>query len=127
MSLFDSLKSQLKDALGSSPEAAAAAANPGLMSGILDMLQKQGLASLVEKFKEHGLSQVVHSWIGKGENLPISADMLHKVLSPETIEAIAQKAGIPAGQATALLAKILPSLVDKMTPDGLLEEPPTNP
>jgi uncharacterized protein YidB (DUF937 family) len=33
-----------------------------------------GLRGLVEKFNEAGLGEVVGSWIGKGDNLPVSAD-----------------------------------------------------
>jgi uncharacterized protein YidB (DUF937 family) len=126
MSPLDTLKSQIESVLGLSKDEAATASSPDFLSGFAEMLQKLGLSSLVEKFKEHGLSDVIHSWIGKGENLPISAEKLHQILGPDTIEALAQKVGLPPGKATELLAKILPGLVDKMTPNGVIEDVPTS-
>ena len=35
-----------------------------------------GLGGLVGKFQQAGMGDVVSSWIGKGENMPISADQL---------------------------------------------------
>jgi uncharacterized protein YidB (DUF937 family) len=120
MSLIDALKKQVADVLAGKggPEAEAATIHPGVFAGVVDLLQKKGLAALVEELKAKGLSNVVASWVGKGENLPISADQLRAALGPEAIETIAQKAGLPPGEATALLAKILPGLVDKLTPEG---------
>lgn len=91
------------------------------------MLEQRGMASLVEEFKSKGLGDVVSSWIGHGANLPISAEKLRSVIGPEQIEAIAQRAGLPAGEATALLAKVLPGLVDKLTPQGTIEPAPETP
>jgi uncharacterized protein YidB (DUF937 family) len=127
MSLIDTLKAEITKMLGNSKDEAAAASNPDFLSGIMEMLQKQGLSSLVEKFKEHGFDDVINSWIGHGPNQLVSADAIHKVIGPEAIEALAQKAGLAPGQATALLAKILPALVDKMTPNGKIEDAPAAP
>jgi uncharacterized protein YidB (DUF937 family) len=127
MSLIDTLKDQISQILGLSKEEAAAATNSNFLSGIMEMLQKQGLSSLVEKFKEHGFGDVINSWIGHGPNQLISADAIHKVIGPEAIEELAQKAGLAPGQATALLAKILPGLVDQMTPSGKIEDAPAAP
>lgn len=127
MSLIDTLKAELTKRLGDSKDEAAAASNPGFLSGMLEMLQKQGLTSLVEKFKEQGFGDVINSWISQGQNQLISADAIHKVIGPEAIKALAQKAGLAPGQATALLAKILPELVDKMTPNGKIEDVPAAP
>jgi uncharacterized protein YidB (DUF937 family) len=127
MSLIDTLKAELTKLVGDSKDEAAAASNPGFLSGIQELLQKEGLTSLVEKFKEQGFGDVINSWIGHGPNQLVSADAIHKVIGPETIEALAQKAGLAPGQATALLAKILPGLIDKLTPNGKIEDAPAAP
>ncbi len=124
MGLFDELKQRITSGLGfpaDAPEAAAAAEHPNLLAGVVEMLEKRGVSSLVEEFKSKGLGDVVSSWVGNGANLPISAEKLRSVIGPEQIEAIAQRAGLPEGEATALLAKILPGLVDKLTPQGAIE------
>ena len=124
MSLFDSLKSRMAAVIGGSPEAAAAAEHPGLFAGVAEMIEKEALGPSSRSSRTTGWVKAVSSWTGKGQNLPISGEMLHKVLGPENIEAIAQKAGLPAGEATALLAKVFPGVVDHLTPDGVVEPPP---
>jgi uncharacterized protein YidB (DUF937 family) len=128
MSLFDSLKQQLTEVLkresaGSAAPEAAAAAHPGLIDEVLKLIQAQGLGGLLDKFKGQGFEDLVNSWVSKGVNLPVSADQIRAALGPDQLDAMAQKLGLPAGQVSGLLAKILPGLVDRMTPNGLLEEP----
>lgn len=126
MSVFDSLKKQAADAIGArlGGDAAEAAVHPGLFAGVVEMIQAHGVAAIVEKLKKGGLSETVASWVGTGVNLSISAEQLRSALGPETIEALAQKAGLPPGEASALLAKLLPGVVDRLTPNGRVEEPP---
>ncbi|MCU0618503.1 MAG: YidB family protein, partial [Gemmatimonadaceae bacterium] len=83
-----------------------------------------GLHGLVAKLQASGLGDTVNSWIAKGENLPISADALKAALGNEHVVALASKFGIDPTQAADRLAALLPSIVDKATPDGTL--PSTN-
>jgi hypothetical protein len=55
MSPIDTLKSLIESVLGLSKDEAAAVSHPDFLAGHSEMLQKLGLASLVEEFKEHGL------------------------------------------------------------------------
>lgn len=82
-----------------------------------------GLQGLVEKFTASGMGAQVKSWIGNGENLPISAEQLRSALGNEHVAALAQKFGIDPAQAADKLATLLPTLVDKLTPDGQLPAP----
>jgi uncharacterized protein YidB (DUF937 family) len=77
-----------------------------------------GLPGLLQEFESAGLAQHVASWIGNGENLPISADQLHQVLGSSAVSGIAAKLGIDPNQTAALAAQVLPLLVDKLTPAG---------
>lgn len=129
MSLFDTLKKHVAEAIGfpagaeaTADAGAVAGAPPGLFDGLIALVQAKGVAAIVQAFKDKGLGNIIESWIGHGTNLPISAEQLQSVLGPEAIEALAVKLGLPAGQATALLAKVLPGFVDKMTPNGLVDE-----
>ena len=79
-----------------------------------------GLGGLVEKFNQAGLGDVVASWIGKDENLPISADQIGKVFGPQQLSQFASQAGLSPDAAGSTLASLLPQLVDKLTPDGQL-------
>ena len=79
-----------------------------------------GLAGLVQAFNGAGLGHVIASWIGTGENLPVSGDQLHQVLGSDRVQQLAASLGLPADGAGASLAKILPTLIDKLTPNGAL-------
>lgn len=81
-----------------------------------------GLRGLVEKFNEAGLGDVVGSWIGKGENLPVSAEQLREVLGSDLVGQLAGQLGVDPAQASGQLAELLPGLVDKLTPQGVAPE-----
>jgi len=80
--------------------------------------QQGGLSGLAQTFQQKGLGDLVSSWIGTGQNLPISADQIQQVLGNEQIQAFAQKMGISTSEAGSNLAEFLPGVVDKLTPDG---------
>ncbi len=77
-----------------------------------------GLAGLLGQFQQAGLGNVVQSWIGKGENLPISGDQLQQILGSGQIAQIAQQLGLSNEQTSGQLADLLPTLIDKLTPHG---------
>jgi uncharacterized protein YidB (DUF937 family) len=84
--------------------------------------QGGGLRGLVEKFNEAGLGEVVGSWIGKGDNLPVSADQLKEVLGSDLLGKLAGQLGMDPAQASGQLADMLPGLVDQLTPQGVAPE-----
>jgi len=61
---------------------------------------------------------VVSSWIGKGENLPISGEQLSSVLGSEALSELAAKAGLDSHALAGQLASVLPGVVDHLTPAG---------
>jgi uncharacterized protein YidB (DUF937 family) len=93
-----------------------------MVSGYLTNPQTGGLSGLLDKFKAAGLGGHADSWVGTGQNLPVSADQVHNVLGGDFIQQIAGKLGIDAGQASSGLAHLLPQLVDKLTPDGAVPQ-----
>ena len=54
-------------------------ANP-LLKAVLGLLDKNsqlgGLEGLVRSFQRNGLLDVINSWVGTGQNLPISPDQV---------------------------------------------------
>jgi uncharacterized protein YidB (DUF937 family) len=98
----------------------------GLLQAASELLSNDsaqgGLSGLVEKFQQAGLSDVVGSWIGRGENMPISADQISQVLGSDAVAGIAEKFGLNAQELSSGLAQHLPSLVDKLTPQGQMPE-----
>ena len=77
-----------------------------------------GLGGLISKFQQGGLGDVVASWVGTGQNLPISPDQLHQALGSDTIANIAQQLGLSHGDAAGQLAQMLPQVIDHLTPHG---------
>jgi len=61
---------------------------------------------------------VVNSWVGSGQNQPVSPGQLGSALGPSIIKMLAQKSGLPEEELTKQLSQILPGLVDKLTPNG---------
>lgn len=100
-------------------QAGGASVAPG-GGGILGNLG--GLGGLVSAFTQNGLGDVIGSWIGRGQNLPVSPDQLSQVLGPGAVRELAAKTGASHGEVTDALSQLLPHVVDKLTPDGTIPE-----
>ncbi len=81
-----------------------------------------GLGDLMARFQQGGLGDVLGSWIGTGQNLPVSADQLSNVLGSDMLGSIASQLGVTHGEAASQLSEVLPQVVDKLTPDGQVPE-----
>jgi uncharacterized protein YidB (DUF937 family) len=117
MGLLDELENkEMTSMLGNST-------NP-LATGLLQMINNQpgGLSGLMQCFHEKGLGGLVTSWVGTGQNLPITADQIQHVLGSEAVKQMAAKAGISPDVASSSLATMLPSLIDKLTPNGQMPD-----
>jgi uncharacterized protein YidB (DUF937 family) len=93
--------------------------NP-LAHSALEMIQNQpgGLSGLVQQFQQKGLGDVVSSWVSTGQNLPITAEQISHVLGSQQVKDLAAKVGISPEQASSQLSALLPTIVDKLTPNG---------
>ena len=81
-----------------------------------------GLGGLVEQFARHGMGDVAKSWVGTGQNLPISPDQLGQVLGGDTIGKMAGQLGMNQGDLLGQLSHMLPQVVDKLTPRGQIPQ-----
>jgi uncharacterized protein YidB (DUF937 family) len=119
MALFDDLAGQATAALSGLGNGA----HPGLLGEVSNLLGGNGgggLQSLLGQFQEKGLGDAVASWIGTGQNSPISAEQLQSVLGTAQVAAIAQKVGISPADASSALARMIPEVVDHLSPGGQL-------
>ena len=82
-----------------------------------------GLGGLLEKLQQSGQGEVAKSWVGSGQNQPISPGQLGSALGPSLIKTLAEKTGMSEQDVSAQLSKMLPAFVDKLTPQGRV---PTN-
>ncbi len=113
MGLFDNLGSVISDALSGKPV--------NLMSIAEDVFQNAGgLDGVLAQLNDSGLGKQVASWIGTGDNIPITADQIRSALSSEQVQGLAAKLGVDISAVPELLAKHLPETVDQASPGGTL-------
>jgi len=79
-----------------------------------------GLGGLVDKLQKGGLGNLINSWVGPGQNQPVSPNQLGPALGPDIIKTLAQRSGLSEEELTRQLSQVLPGLVDKLTPNGRL-------
>ena len=79
-----------------------------------------GLSGLVDKLQKGGLGSLVNSWVGPGQNQPVSPNQLGPALGPDMIKTLAQRSGLSEEELIRQLSQVLPGLVDKLTPHGRL-------
>ncbi|WP_371679216.1 YidB family protein [Streptomyces sp. NBC_01276] len=76
------------------------------LGGLMDMLTKSGLADQAQ------------SWIGTGENQPVSGSQMADALPDGALRQAAEQAGVSPEQAADQIARSLPQAVDKLSPGG---------
>jgi uncharacterized protein YidB (DUF937 family) len=92
-----------------------------LMQILLSMLASGklgGLDGLLNKFNNNGMQNQLASWVGTQPNEPVSAAQVEQALGTDTVNEIAQQAGMDQSEAAHGLAEIIPQFVDKVTPTG---------
>ena len=90
-----------------------------LMQAVIGMIsQHGGLGQLQQQFQGNNLGHIFSSWVGTGENHPVSPDQITQVLGHDQVAQLAQQAGMSHGEAASGLAQLLPSIIDKLTPQG---------
>lgn len=95
-----------------------------LMRAATDMIGSgAGLGGLVGLLKEKGLGDVADSWVGTGDNEPVSPERLADAVGPDRVAELAERAGVSQEEASAGLADVLPKLVNELTPNGSIPGP----
>ncbi len=114
----------LEDMAGKELSSMLSSSSNPMAASVMQMINNQpgGLSGLVQQFHDKGLGGLITSWVGTGQNLPISADQIQHVLGSEQVKELAAKAGISPDAAGAHLAQFLPMLIDKLTPSGQVQQ-----
>jgi uncharacterized protein YidB (DUF937 family) len=124
MGLFDNLRQEAGGLAG------LAAKNPQAVAAVVSLLSSRdqsvggstGLGGVIDAFTKKGLGSMVTSWISTGPNPPVSASQVTDVLGSDVLKQFATKAGVPPAEAGGLLASLLPTVIDQLTPKGAVPE-----
>ncbi|MEZ5704902.1 MAG: YidB family protein [Burkholderiaceae bacterium] len=124
MGLLDSLIGAAAGSLGGGNQAQGnngmGGIDPQVLMGIVGALLNNagGLSGILSKLQQNGLGDAAASWVGTGQNQPVSADALGGALGPDLMGMIASQLGSNQQQAAGTMADLLPGLIDKLTPQG---------
>ncbi|MGY0022959.1 YidB family protein [Streptomyces sp. cg35] len=94
--------------LGGAGGAAGSGGGSNPLGGLMDMITKSGLVS----------QDQLDSWVGKGDNQPLTPDQVKEAVPDETLDKVATDAGVSRDQVAQEVAQQLPQVVDKLTPEG---------
>jgi len=113
----------LLDEILQTAKAAGMPGDPAKYEAVFDgvskvVAQEGGVAGLTQKFQKHDLGGLISGWVGSGGNPPINADQIMQIVGKDRIMAMAGKAGLSEEQVTAGISKIMPMIVDHLTPNG---------
>ena len=117
MSFMDNLKLMT----GSKMEEAG---GMGHVAELLHSPEVGGVSGLIQMFHEKGMGGLVSSWVSNEANHPISGEQIVHVLGQDRVNALAGKIGMSPDTAAEKLAQFLPMIVNKLTPNGKVEEAP---
>ncbi len=113
MSIFGNIGGMLGDFVEQHGGAEALAQNA--------LQQAGGVQGIVGKLQSAGYGEQVQSWLGAGPNQPVTADGIAQAVGHGKLGEMARQYGVQPDQLSGLLAKVLPGLVDRMSPNGAVE------
>ena len=80
----------------------------GLLGGLGGLLQQGGLGNQA------------NSWVGSGQNQPVSPGQLSQALGPNIVKTLSQLTGLSEDDLTKQLSQGVPVIVNTLTPGGRL-------
>jgi uncharacterized protein YidB (DUF937 family) len=95
----------------------------GGLSSLQNMFSENGgLKGMTSKLTNSGFGQQVQSWIGTGENEPISGSQVQQSMDPAELHQMAMQAGMTDEEASEHVAQALPEMVNEATPQGQMPD-----
>lgn len=121
MGILDSVVSALNAGSSAGPTGPAVSVANELINILRSQGGAGGLSGLLQSFESGGLGHVFQSWIGNGQNLPVSADQISSVLANSgLLQRLSQATGLPPADVAQHLSTLLPQIIDHLTPNGQL-------
>ena len=91
-----------------------------LMPVVGGLLAGGGLQKIMSGLEHQGAGAQASSWVAKGENQPVTGQQMKDAVGVDQLAQIAEKLGVSHDQAAEVLAKVIPHVVDKASPDGAM-------
>jgi uncharacterized protein YidB (DUF937 family) len=79
-----------------------------------------GLGGLIEQFQKKGLGETIDSWVNTGPNKNVEPPEVSDALGGDLVDELSRRTGLPRDQIVNELARMLPNVVDRLTPQGRL-------
>ncbi len=89
-----------------------------LAGGAAGTVLSGGLNDLLKQLQESGHGEVAKSWVGTGQNHPISPKDLGSALGADQISSLTSEFGLSRDELLEGLSQYLPQVVDHLTPGG---------
>ena len=113
---------------GANPVTGPASSNAGGLGGLLGGLFgagggqgiSGGLGELIESITGNGQGEVAKSWVQTGPNRELDTPQLEQALGSDTLAQLASQTGLSRDEILSRLKAVLPTAVDKLTPEGRL-------
>ncbi|HEY1623491.1 MAG TPA: YidB family protein [Streptosporangiaceae bacterium] len=77
-----------------------------------------GLQGMMSQLQSSGMQDQVQSWIGQGQNKPVSGEQIRQAVDPTVLNQVAEQAHISPEEASNKVAQVLPEMVNQVTPQG---------
>lgn len=89
-----------------------------LAGGAAGTILSGGLNDLLKQLQDSGHGEIAKSWVGTGQNQPISPKDLSSALGTDQINSLTSEFGLSRDELLEGLSQYLPQVVDHLTPGG---------
>ena len=94
-----------------------------LVRGLLQLLTNErtgGTSGFLEMFRQAGLGDTLTSWFGGKEGKAFTGTQIESALGVAEVDRLAAAAGLNRSTTSSVLASLVPKLVGRLTPNGVL-------
>jgi uncharacterized protein YidB (DUF937 family) len=91
-----------------------------LAGGAAGSVISGGLGDLLKQLQQGGHGETASSWVGSGQNQPISPGDLAKALGADQINGLMSQTGLSRDELLSGLSQQLPEAINHLTPNGRL-------
>ncbi len=91
-----------------------------LAGGAAGSVLSGGLGDLLNQLQQSGHGETANSWVGSGQNKPVSPGDLANALGADQIDHLTSQTGMSRDELLNGLSQYLPQVIDHLTPNGRL-------